>query len=48
MRYRRLLAAGKSLQKVVTAVARELLGFIWAVGVEAERAAHAADLPQAA
>ena len=36
-RYRRLTAKGKEKQKVVTAVARELLGFIWAIGVEAER-----------
>ena len=38
-RYRRLTAKGKEKQKVVTAVARELLGFIWAIGVEAERQA---------
>jgi transposase len=39
-RYRRLLGRGKSKQQVVTAVARELLGFIWAIGVavEGERA----------
>ena len=36
-RYRKLLAKGKNKQKVVTAVARELLGFIWAIGVEVER-----------
>jgi transposase len=36
-RYRKLSAAGKSLPKVVTAVARELLGFMWAIGTEAER-----------
>lgn len=36
-RYRRLAARGKSKQQVVTAVARELLGFIWAIGVEVER-----------
>lgn len=37
-RYCRLLARGKPKQQVVTAVARELLGFIWAIGVAAERA----------
>jgi len=36
-RYRRLLARGKLPQQVVTAVARELLGFIWAIGVAVER-----------
>jgi len=37
-RYRRLVGRGKSRQKVVTALGRELLGFIWAIGctVEAE------------
>jgi transposase len=38
-RYRRLTARGKSKQQVVTAVARELLGFVWAIGVEVERKA---------
>jgi transposase len=32
-----LQAASKPHQKVVTAVGRELLGFIWAIGVEVER-----------
>jgi len=36
-RYCRLLGRGKSKQQVVTAVARELLGFIWAIGVAVER-----------
>lgn len=36
-RYTRLLARGKSRQQAATAVARELLGFIWAIGVEVER-----------
>ena len=36
-RYRRLAARGKEKQKVVTAVARELLGFMWAIGTEVER-----------
>jgi transposase len=35
-RYRRLVARGKVPQQVVTAVARELLGFIWAIGVAVE------------
>jgi transposase len=33
-RYRRLIARGKNSKKAVTAVARELAGFIWAVGRE--------------
>lgn len=36
-RYCRLLAKGKPRPHVVTAVGRELLGFIWAIGTEAER-----------
>jgi len=36
-RYQRLLLRGKPRQHVVTAVGRELLGFIWAIGVTAER-----------
>lgn len=36
-RYYALALKGKAKQHVVTAVARELLGFMWAVGVEAER-----------
>ncbi len=36
-RYCRLLGRGKSKQHVATAVGRELLGFIWAIGVAAER-----------
>jgi transposase len=31
-RYRRLLARGKNKQQTVTAIARELAGFVWAVG----------------
>jgi transposase len=38
-RYRKLMAAGKTKQQVVTAIGRELLGFIWAIGVHVERAA---------
>ena len=36
-RYRHLYGRGKEKQKVVTAIARELLGFIWAIGVEIEK-----------
>jgi transposase len=36
-RYSKLLANGKTKQKIVTAVARELLGFIWAIGVQVEQ-----------
>src|SRR5207247_8858053 len=32
-RYRSLTARGKSKQSAVTAVGRELLGFIWAIGM---------------
>jgi transposase len=35
-RYRQLVAKGKSKQQAMTAVARELLGFIWAIGVNVE------------
>ena len=35
-RYRHLLATGKCKQQVVTAVGRELLGFIWAIGIHLE------------
>jgi transposase len=38
-RYSRLAAAGKDQRKIITAVGRELLGFIWAIGVKAETAA---------
>jgi transposase len=36
-RYTRLMARGKCKQQVITAVGRELLGFIWAIGVHVER-----------
>jgi transposase len=42
-RYVRLMGRGKSKQQTVTAVGRELLGFIWAIGVHVEREL---DLPQ--
>jgi len=35
-RYRTLAAKGKHRNKVTTAVARELLGFIWGVGIEVQ------------
>jgi len=35
----KLGAAGKSQGKVITAVAREWLGFIWAIGTRAETVA---------
>jgi transposase len=35
-RYTRLAAAGKDKRKIITAVGRELLGFIWAIGIKAE------------
>ena len=40
-RYRRLAGRGKAKQQVVTAIARELLGFVWAIGVAVERKASA-------
>jgi transposase len=36
-RYYRLMSKGKTKQKVATAIARELLGFIWDIGVKIER-----------
>jgi transposase len=36
-RYRRLVGRGKAPQKVATAIARELLGFMWAIGCAVER-----------
>ncbi len=36
-RYMRLMARGKNKQQTITAVGRELLGFIWAIGVHVER-----------
>ena len=37
-RYRTLIGRGKCKQQVVTAIGRELLGFIWAIGVHVESA----------
>lgn len=46
-RYRTLTAKGKTKQQAVTAVGRELLGFIWAIGLTTE-AKHRAARPAAA
>ncbi|HEY6383837.1 MAG TPA: IS110 family transposase, partial [Pseudolabrys sp.] len=35
-RYRTLTARGKCKQQTITAIGRELLGFIWAIGVHVE------------
>jgi transposase len=37
-RYRALTARGKCKQQVITAIGRELLGFVWAIGVHVESA----------
>jgi hypothetical protein len=37
-RYMKLMAAGKDQRKTMTAIGRELLGFIWAIGIKAESA----------
>jgi len=34
----KLTMAGKDQRKIMTAVGRELLGFIWAIGIKAEAA----------
>ena len=39
-RYARLAASGKDQRKIVTAVGRELLGFVWAIGLHAEASAR--------
>lgn len=39
-RYRKLAARGKSRPQAITAVARELLGFMWAIGVKIEGASR--------
>jgi len=35
-RYKTLTAAGKNKGQIITAIGRELLGFIWAIGVKIE------------
>jgi hypothetical protein len=47
-RYRKLLGRGKCQQQVVTAVDRELLGFIWAIGITVERQQRKTSSPIAA
>ena len=47
-RYVRLIWRGKCKQQAVTAVARELLGFIWAIGTETERTHHSTEVRRAA
>jgi len=37
-RYSTLAASGKDRRKIVTALGRELLGFVWAIGIRAEAA----------
>ena len=39
-RYARLYGRGKAKNKVVTAIARELVGFIWAIACEVEGKPH--------
>jgi transposase len=39
-RYCKLAAARKDQRKIITAMGRELLGFIWAIGIKAETAAR--------
>jgi transposase len=40
-RYKKLAAKGKNKPQIVTAIGRELLGFLWAIAVRAERRAAA-------
>jgi hypothetical protein len=40
-RYMKMAMAGKEQRKIITAIGRELLGFIWAIGIKAEAAPHA-------
>lgn len=47
-RYRRMTGRGKPKQKVITAIARELLGFVWAAGTVLERESDAANVMQQA
>jgi transposase len=39
-RYKKLLARGKNKPQIVTAIGRELLGFIWAIAIKAEQRGH--------
>ena len=36
-RYKAMMARGKNKNQIVTAIGRELLGFIWAIAIEAEK-----------
>lgn len=45
-KYQRLLGRGKVKQQVVTAVARELTGFIWAIGVHLEQSLGVEVMPR--
>ena len=45
-KYQRLLGRGKVKQQVVTAVARELTGFIWAIGVHLEQSMGVEVMPR--
>jgi transposase len=47
-RYVRLIGRGKCKQHAVTVVARELLGFIWAIGTEVERTHNSKEVRRAA
>lgn len=44
--YSRMLGKGKPYPKAITAVGRELVGFIWAIGSEVERS-HSVSIPPA-
>ncbi len=37
-RYVKMVMAGKEQRKIITAIGRELLGFIWAIGIKTEAA----------
>jgi len=41
-RYKKLAAKGKNKPQIVTAIGRELLGFIWAIAVQTETKSHTA------
>ncbi|HVR11650.1 MAG TPA: IS110 family transposase, partial [Thermoanaerobaculia bacterium] len=45
-RFARLAAAGKDQRKIATAVGRELMGFIWAIGVHSETSMTAEEQKQ--
>lgn len=47
-RYRRMAGRGKPKPQVITAIARELLGFVWAVGLQVEREQATRPVMQAA